>query len=295
MARRLGDDRLLLSTLTQGFACRWRRATMGPRREMAIEAIELARRLGDEPAELLSRFRLASVRAGLGEMDGRAEEVARISARARELRLYFLELATMTHIQSFAAMRGDADALAAGTARIFELDGLVSLAHKEDTMRGALMVPHIWGQGFMPVESLLDVAGDTTLPAEPALTVMLLREGKTELARQVWASQAYEVGEDDWYAELHWACGAEAALELGERELGARLYERLLPLQGGFVITGTGPAHGPVDAYLAMAAAAAGEPGLAAQHADAALAQCDAWELPLVAERIDDLRERHVF
>lgn len=295
MARRLGDDRLLLSALTHGFASRWRRGTMTVRREMAVEAIDLARRLGDEPAELLSRFRLESVLVGLGQLAGTAEEVARISARARELRLYFLELATMTQVQSFAAMRGDAATLAAGTARIFELDELVSLAHKTDTMRGALMVPHIWGQGFLPVESLIDVAGEDVLPVTPPLTMMLLREGKTQLAREVWSSHEYQVGEDDWYAELHWACGAEAALELGERDLGARLYERLLPLQGGFVITGTGPAHGPVDAYLAMAAAAAGETRLAARHAEAALAQCREWDLPLVAHRLDDLRERHSF
>lgn len=295
MARRLGDDRLLLSALTHGFASQWRRGTMAARREMAVEAIDLARRLGDEPAELLSRFRLESVLVGLGQMAGTAEEVARISSRARELRLYFLELATMTQVQSFAAMRGDAAALTAGTSRIFELDGLVSLAHKADTMRGALMVPHIWGQGFLPVESLLDVAGEDVLPVAPPLTIMLLREGRTELAREVWSSHEYQVGEDDWYAELHWACGAEAALELGGRDLGARLYERLRPLQGGFVITGTGPAHGPVDAYLAMAAAAAGETRLAAGHAEAALAQCREWDLPLVAHRLDDLRERHGF
>jgi hypothetical protein len=41
---------------------------------------------------------------------------------------------------------------------------------------------------------------------------------------------------------------------------------------------------GPVDAYLAMAAAAVGETSRASAHADAALALCDAWDLPLVAE-----------
>lgn len=295
MARRLGDDRLLLSALTHGFASRWRRGTMAARREMAVEAVDLARRLGDEPAELLSRLRLESVLVGLGQLAGSVEEVARISSRARELRLYFLELATMTQVQSFAAMRGDEATLAAGTTRIFELDGLVSVAHKADTMRGALMVPHIWGLGFLPVESLIDVAGEDVLPVAPPLTIMLLREGRTDLAREVWSSHEYQVGEDDWYAELHWACGAEAALELGGRDLGAQLYERLLPLQGGFVITGTGPAHGPVDAYLAMAAAAAGETRLATGHAEAALAQCREWDLPLVAHRLDDLRERHSF
>ncbi len=52
---------------------------------------------------------------------------------------------------------------------------------------------------------------------------------------------------------------------------------------------------GPVDAFLAFAAAASGEPELAGQHADAALQLCEEWELPLAARWVRDLRERYSF
>jgi hypothetical protein len=295
MARRLGDRRLLLSVLTYGFSTLWRRATIVQRRAMATEAIALAREDDDVPAELLARFLLASTRCALGEMEGVEAEVAAIREAARERRLSFLEMATITQSQSFAAMRGDGAALADGTARLFELDELISLSQKTDALKGALLVPQLWGSGIAPPEVLLEYTDDAKVPIEPGLTVLLLRNGMHELAADVWANHDYELGADHWYSELHWSFGAEIALELGEPELGAAIYERLLRLRGGCIISGTGPAHGPADTYLAMAAAAAGETALATEHADAAAALCRTWDLPQVARRLDDLRERHGF
>jgi DNA-binding SARP family transcriptional activator len=295
MARRLGDRRLLLSVLTYGFSSRSRRATITERRAMATEAIAVAREDDDVPAELLARFLLASLRCGLGELDGVEAEVAEIAARARDLRLYFLEMATITLTQSWAAMRGDTATILAGTARLYELDELISLSQKADALKGALLVPQIWGAGLAPNEVLLEYTDGANVPIEPALTMMLLRTGMAELAAEVWDGYDYALGSDDWFAELHWSFGAEIALELGEPELGAQVYERLVGLRGQCIISGTGPAHGPADAYLAMAAAAAGETSLATAHADAASALCRDWDIPQVARRLDDLRERYGF
>jgi DNA-binding SARP family transcriptional activator len=295
MARRLGDPRLLLGILSYGFSTRWRRSMIGARRSMAEEAVALARREGDVRTELVARFLLASVQAGLGLLDGVEAEVADVSSRARELRLYFLELATLTQLQSWAAMRGDADGIAANTQRLHELDALISVPQKSDALKGALLVPQLWGaQGVQP-ELVVEYVDGASVPIEPGLTVMLLRTGETDLARQVWADHDYEVGGDDWYRELHHAFGAEIALELGDRELAAALYERLLPLRGQCVISGTGPAHGPADAYLALAAAAAGESALAGEHAQVAEARCEEWQLPQVGRWLAGLRERHGF
>jgi len=192
-------------------------------------------------------------------------------------------------------MRGDGEAIIEGTARLFELDDLISLGQKTDALKGALLVPQIWGGAIAPHEVLLEYTGDANIPIEPGLTVMLLRTGMRGAAAEVWGAHAYELGPDHWFAELHWSFGAEVALELGDRALGAAVYERLLPLRGGCVIAGTGPAHGPVDMYLALAAAAAGEAALASEHADAAAALSRAWNLPQVTLVLDDLRERHGF
>jgi DNA-binding SARP family transcriptional activator len=295
MARRLGDRRLLLSVLINGFSTTWRRGTIVARRSMATEALELAQQEGDVRSELLARFLLASVRIGLGELDGAEAEVLSIQGAARELRLYFLEMATITLTQSWAAMRGDEAGIVAGETRLFELDPLISLSQKSDALRGALLVPQIWGREVDDSTTLADYIENANVPIAPGLTVLLLRTRMPELAAQVWADHEYEMGDDDWFSELHWSFGAEIALELGDANLGSDLYQRLVRLRGQCVISGTGPAHGPADLYLACAAAAAGERALATEHADLAAELCRAWDVPQVARLLDDLRERHGF
>ena len=51
----------------------------------------------------------------------------------------------------------------------------------------------------------------------------------------------------------------------------------------------------PVDAYLALAAAACGRSADASAHADAALAQSEAWGTVVVTEWLSDLRDRSSF
>ncbi|MBO9522009.1 MAG: AAA family ATPase [Nocardioidaceae bacterium] len=295
MARRLGDRRLLLSTLSYGFSVRWRRATAPDREEMAREALVLAREEGDVRAELLARFLVAVVRCGRGDLAGVEDEVASIRGTARELRLYFLELATITLSQSWAAMRGDQAALSSRIGRLFELDGLISLSQKADALQGALLVPQMWGADPLPAESFLGFIDQANIPIAPGFTVMLLRQGQDELAGQVWSTWPLDLGSDTWFAELLWSFCAEIALGLGLPDLGAEIYTRLLPLRGQCVIAGTGPAHGPADAYLALAAAATGERALATEHAEVALKRCEEWDVPQVARWLGDLREKHGF
>jgi hypothetical protein len=204
-------------------------------------------------------------------------------------------MATITLTQSWAAMRGDEAGIVAGETRLFELDPLISLSQKSDALRGALLVPQIWGREVDDSTTLADYIENANVPIAPGLTVLLLRTRMPELAAQVWADHEYEMGDDDWFSELHWSFGAEIALELGDANLGSDLYQRLVRLRGQCVISGTGPAHGPADLYLACAAAAAGERALATEHADLAAELCRAWDVPQVARLLDDLRERHGF
>ena len=52
---------------------------------------------------------------------------------------------------------------------------------------------------------------------------------------------------------------------------------------------------GPVDAFLAHAAAAVGDLELAARHADDAQRLIDEWQIPLVAQWLRDQRDRYGF
>jgi hypothetical protein len=58
---------------------------------------------------------------------------------------------------------------------------------------------------------------------------------------------------------------------------------------------GAAVALGPVDGYLALAAAAAGEPAVAARHARDAEVLCARWEIPLVASWLQTQRESYGF
>ena len=60
-------------------------------------------------------------------------------------------------------------------------------------------------------------------------------------------------------------------------------------------MAGTGAPLGPVDAFLALAAAAVGEQDLATGHADEALRLCEAWGMPPVADWLTGLRSHYRF
>ncbi|ABL81281.1 putative transcriptional regulator [Nocardioides sp. JS614] len=70
----------------------------------------------------------------------------------------------------------------------------------------------------------------------------------------------------------------------------ADAYARTAAYAGHCCSAGSGLAVGPVDAFLAMAAAATGERDLAARHAEDALVLAEAWEIPLVAAWVREQR-----
>ena len=60
-------------------------------------------------------------------------------------------------------------------------------------------------------------------------------------------------------------------------------------------VAGSGNASGPVDAFLAMAAASTGERQVATRHADDAERLCEEWDIPLAARWLRGQRERYGF
>ena len=82
---------------------------------------------------------------------------------------------------------------------------------------------------------------------------------------------------------------------LGDAELAGRCYDLLAPCAGQSCGAGSNLASGPVDAYLAMAAAATGETAIATRHAEDAVALVEEWEIPLFGRWFAGLREEHGF
>jgi hypothetical protein len=142
---------------------------------------------------------------------------------------------------------------------------------------------------------LEEFAAASPLPVTSTVLVFWLRGGQTELARDCWRQHQVDLSDNDWFSMLNWTGAAEAALWLDDHSLASAAYERLSPYAGRSSCAGSGNANGPVDAFLAQAAAAVGEKALAATHADRALELCDEWQIPLAAQWLRGQRERFSF
>ena len=92
-----------------------------------------------------------------------------------------------------------------------------------------------------------------------------------------------------------WCHAAEVALALGDADLAKASYARLEPIAGRSSSAGAHNAMGPVDGFLALAAAAAGDTARATEHAEDALRLRERWDVPLAADRLRAARARHGF
>lgn len=292
-ARRLGDPELLLESLMAGYCAVWRRAAADRQLAWSREAVELGRNLGLEQETVVATFLHRIARCSVGDMAGARPDLICIADEAEQHRLYFVEMTTRCLLSSLAVLGSDAAAVTAQGERLRELDELISLANKVDAIQGALLFPYLYDDSPPPMAAADDFLNTANVPVTVAVVMMLVRKGLPEEARALWETIDHAPETGIWFAEAHQAMLAEIALGLGLPDLGAQVYELLLPGQGGLVVSGTAPAYGPVDAALALAAAATGEREIARRHADSALTLFDQWDLP-VAERVfRDQLDRH--
>ena len=297
MARRLGDDALLLDACQLAFVATWRPDTAPRRLELASEAMELAHRLGDERAYAVS----TTLRAVVANELGRVEEMWEHSALARDLavrlRLPYGLIVVESLELPWLAMMGRFEECEQKMAAIIELDHQMTLKQTEDATAGAMMCLRVWqGRAAEVVPSLDLIDERSALPVSSSLVALLLRAGEVDKARAHAARHRIDVdGPVDWFSLLNWCMAAEVALGLDDPELGARVYELLAPFEGYACSAGSASAMGPVDGALAMAAAAVGERELASRHADRALELIEEWSIPLAGKWFRDQRDRYGF
>ena len=295
MARRLGDDALLLDACQVAFASTWWAGTAARRLELADESLELARRLRQEQAEVVSGCLRSVV---LGEL-GRPDEMRAASEAAREraelARIPYGVLVIENLMFPWQVMAGQVEESRATMSRIEALEAQLSLDPSESAVAGAYIVLGMWvddeGRG---AEILQSMEGGPS-PATSTIVAALWRAGRTDEARAHRAVHEIRLDGEDTFTLLNWAMAGEVALHLAEPELGAEVHRLLLPYAGRSCSVGSGLSSGPADLYLACAAAAAGETARATAHADDAAALCEKWEIPLVAQWLSDQRDRYGF
>jgi hypothetical protein len=179
--------------------------------------------------------------------------------------------------------------------RIRDIDSRISLDQSEAATAGAYVVIATWRGDDGEAAAIAQSMEGGPFPITATAVAALLRAGREDEARAHFASHTVDLSGDDWFAPFNRGMAAVVALALGEPELGAAAYRLLLPYAGMCCTAGSGNACGPIDLYLALAAAAAGEREQATRHADDAERLCEEWQIPLAARWLRDQRDRDSF
>ena len=107
----------------------------------------------------------------------------------------------------------------------------------------------------------------------------LARSGEVDALRGLLARPPGEAV-DNWSSTGDWACQAEAAATAGDRELAARVADRLgARSPRRIAVSGISTSEGPTDGYLALALAASGDLPGATEAADRAEVLAQEWGL----------------
>ena len=296
MARRIGDDALLLDVCQLAYVALWCQRTAEERRDLVTEAMELAHRLADERAYVVTTTLRAVVAGELGLVDEMWEHSAVARDWAQRLRLPYGLIVLDSLELPWLAMAGRFEECEERMANIVRLDQEMSLSQSEDATTGALMSLRLWQGRSAEVAPVMErFAALSPLPVTSSVLVFWMRGGEQELARACHRQHPVDLADDDWFSMLNWCAAAEAGLWLGDHAMAAAAYQQMAPYAGRSCCAGSGSAMGPVDAYLAQAAAAVGERELAAGHADRALELCEQWQIPLAAQWLRGQRERFGF
>ncbi|MGY1773087.1 BTAD domain-containing putative transcriptional regulator [Blastococcus sp. SYSU D00813] len=294
MARRLGDPELLHAVLMGAYQAVWRPATAEHRLALATEAQE---RAGTPAARATAATMRAVALFELGRLPERAEVAREARVLAEPLRLVYLLALLDTMEAPLLALSGRAEEAEVVLARAVERFERLTLPQAGDGIAGAVLTVRLFQDRL--AEALPLVGGfleRASLPVTAVMAAVLLRSGMAEQARALLAgAPPIDLTADDWFAMLTWCSAGEVALGTGDAVLGAAAHARALPYAGRMCSGGSGAPLGPVDAFLALAAAAAGDRTAAGAHADRAEELCRTWQLPPVARWLRDQRERHGF
>lgn len=297
-ARRLADARLIMSACQVGTLALRGPGTAPMRVELAAEALRLARWLGRSSDEVVCATLLAMALSEAGQVDALERVIEETMAQALAMRVpYAVMILNMIQIP-WLAMAGEFDEAEDLLMQQGDLVARLTGHDIADAVQDARLVLALWrGE---PSGSELE-SGLAAIRAEPRshapmLALVLLRLGRVRAAGlllpQVRAALADPPGV---MSAMNWAGTAELACVLDDPDLGASVQALLQPLAGQNICLGPGWSLGPADAFLALAARAAGDRAAATRHADRAQELMTSWRIPLCRNWIGAYRRRYDF
>ena len=295
MADRLGNEVLQIDARQVGSVSLWQPDTAQLRHDLAREAMVRAEATGNERGHVAAAALVAVTLGELGRVSEMRELLVVARAAAERMQFPYGLLVLDTLEVPWLAMAGRFDEAGELVERVGRLTQDMSMRQAEDAWAGAMITLRLWQGRTEEIAPLLYAFEDGPLPVTPTLLTFLLRGGDVDAARSHAATHPLRIVPADWMAMLNWGCAAEAALGLGDRSVAAEAYAVLAPYAGRTVCAGSGNSMGPVEGFLALAAAAVGDLDLAARHADDALRLMEEWQIPLAAQWLRDQRDRYGF
>jgi hypothetical protein len=295
MARRLDDPVLLMDSLLVAFVALWLPQTVHQRLAQVTEALDIAAATRSERSFVVCATLRAVVLSELGRPQEMWEAVAVARAEAERLRIAFGEVVLDGLVVPWLAMAGRFDDCEQVLEHLRAVGSRISHNNAEEAATSSVLALRLWQGRSAEMVPVLEAFDQSPFPFSASVAVYLWRAGEHERARAYFAEHGAPLEHDNDITLLASCHAAELALYLGDRQLASASYQLLVPFVGLNACAGSSLALGPVDTYLALAAAATGELDLAARHAEDALALAEAWEVPLVAAWLREERRARGF
>ncbi|KRF28136.1 hypothetical protein ASG94_21140 [Nocardioides sp. Soil805] len=296
IAESLQDPELHCLALQQAYSARWRPATVHWRVEAAATGVSLARAIGSLRFEATcgALHAIALLEAG------RLDESLAVMGRTLDLAgrhgyttvVVILELLRVP----LKLLAGRDTEASASLSRVLDLQERITGSNLPAAVAGSQMLTFMWqGRAAEFVEAAKQLPPNQEAPIELIAVMALLRLGLEDAAHDLYSSMPTVEPDHTYMGMLVAATSAEVALQVGDRKLSDRMYRWLRPYSGGVASAGSTGVLGPVDAFIALAAAGSGRSDEACHHADAALEQCGSWGMSRGADWLTDLRSRYRF
>ncbi|QIG41391.1 AAA family ATPase [Nocardioides anomalus] len=289
------DLRLRATAYLGAFAAQSRPETLEARRRYAAEAVVLAGRIDDVRLRLAAEALATSAAAEAGDYATVRRDLPRVVELCRGRGLGTAEAILRVVQVPWLVMDGRGDEAAEPLARLEELSRELRMPNIENAVLATGLVRSFLDGEYAALAAFLSSFVDASaIPAGPVATVIALRAGHDELARALHDAVGVDLETRSFMSLMNAALALEIALGLGDRELAARVYPRVLPFAGRMCSAGTATPVGPVDAYLALGAAALGDRAAAERHAARARELVEEWGLPVLRQRWAELEERYL-
>jgi hypothetical protein len=234
----------------------------------------------------------------LGRADEMATAAAVSHAEAERLRIPYGELVLGAVTMPWLALRGRFDDGVELLERMQVWAGRVNESFAAEALVAAQATLWMWqGEEVRAADLLAPLMDEPPYPLTPLIACLMLRGGEDARAReQLERAGGLHLPPEEAELSAYLVChAAEVALRTGDPETAAECHRRLAPYAGRTGQAGSALNAGPVDGFLAIAAAASGETVRAAEHADDAVALMDGWGMSVGRAWLERLRDEYGF